>query len=200
MLLLSRLLISMDDLSGAMALDPDAFSLNDWSAWDLRDDMLDRAVNAMTSRYKLATVAAVGGRFDELGAQLDRIGEQAAVTKLAGRLARHLATALRSLPINAVSVLGQTIVPPGPDAWLGDQRTALASVCRYALEADHARKVGRDELADRLATYVEQIADELLVALGEPRRTLPVLTGFDGSDPEAADPDAAKGRRPSRPR
>ncbi len=61
------------------------------------------------------------------------------------------------------------------------RRTALANLCRYALEQQHASSTGQVDLADALAIYVNTLAEELLADLGEPRSAGPGMIGFNGN-------------------
>jgi hypothetical protein len=48
---------------------------------------------------------------------------------------------------------------------------------------DYARTRGDDETSQTLVKYVNALADSLLDDLGEKRRGLPSLIGFDGTVP-----------------
>ena len=121
-------------------------------------------------------ILATGGLHEQLVATVDDYrqawadawaagqpgGVDAPLARLGGRLAFVLGDALSGLPQGAVSILGQAIHPPPPDAWMLDRRRDLADLCRYALEREHARTTGRDELAEQLSVYVNALAERLL--------------------------------------
>ena len=58
--------------------------------------------------------------------------------------------------------MGQTVRRPPPDAWMLHRRREIADVCRYEMELQYARSTGREELAEKLAAYVDMLAGDLL--------------------------------------
>ena len=52
-------------------------------------------------------------------------------------------------------------------------RTGIAELCRYTLELQYARTGGREEAASEIADYVNQLAIDLLLELGDDRRATP---------------------------
>jgi len=165
--LLARLTQTMSDTVEALRLGAEATGLNRWAAWEMAPGVLRRTMSDLPNRLKLATASAIEGDDDALRRQLDRIDRDAPLARLVGRLAFVLGDALSGLPQGAVSILGQAIHPPPPDAWMLDSRRDLTDLCRYALEREHARTTGRDELAEQLGVYVNTLAERILEVIGD---------------------------------
>ena len=180
---LHRLTSAMADMSEVARDGGDAALLNRWSAWMLDPDLNRRPMSDVASRLKLATAAAVQGDDNGLAQQLDKIDHDAPLVKLVGRLTAMIGGQLRELPNGAPGIAGELTQPPGPDAWMVQHRNELASICRYAMEQEHARAAGQADIAAALNELVMAAANQLLNELGEPRSTLPAVSGFDGSDP-----------------
>jgi hypothetical protein len=141
--------------------------VNRWSAWMLDPDLIRRPMSDVSSRLKLATAAAVQGDENGLNQQLEKVERDAPLVKLVGKLSAMLGNSLRELPDGAPGVLAEVSVPPGPDAWMLQHRRALADVCRYAMEQEHARANDRAELASSLNEFVAAACNELFVQLRE---------------------------------
>ncbi len=200
MALLYQLTAALDALSDLADVQDGALSLNDWAAWEFRNDALEDAVQAMVARVNLAAEAAIEGEDDRLADFLDEIEDSAAVTVLAGVLLQKIAPALAARPINAAAAVGQFAYPPHATAWGRDHRLPIARACRSALEAAHARRLGRNGYASEHAAYVSRQAEQVLASFGRRRLEMPTLVGFDGSDPAGdAAPDAGR-RGPARRR
>jgi hypothetical protein len=160
MKLLYRLTRIMADTETLLDLGDDAVILNRWAAWELDPDASGRLVADLGNRLKLATTAAIGADDATLADQLDRIQVPAAA--LVSRLAEALTDALGRLPSGALSVVGQSVRRPPADAWMLARRDDLADFCRYGMELQYARSTGREELAVRLAAYLDMLAGDLL--------------------------------------
>ncbi len=198
MLLLYRLTQTMADMAEVSAIRGDASLLNRWAAWQLKGEILTRAMNDLPTRLRLACAAATGNNDAALRDHLDRIDRSAPIVKLAGRLSQVLDESLTTLPDGALGVLGACCNPPTTDSWMIQRRMEIAHLCRYALEMDYARSRGDEKAVETLAEYVNAVADSLLDDLGERRRNLPALIGFDGTQPlPKSDDDARKPRRGS---
>ena len=78
------------------------------------------------------------------------------------RLAEALDGPLHRLPSGGLSIVGQAVHRPSPDAWLIARRGEIADLCRYGMELKYARSTGREELAARLTAYVDMLAGDLL--------------------------------------
>lgn len=183
LLLIYRLLQTMEDTAHVIDLRDASDALNRWSAWELSETAVARTVSDLPSRLKLATDAAVKEDQDALARQLEEIDRDAPVVKLLGRLAQVIGKAALDLPDGAVGCMGQLTGPPGSDAWWANRRNDLATLCRYQTEAEFARTVGREELLDALTQFVNARANDMLTQLGERQTKIPTLIGFDGSDP-----------------
>jgi len=112
------------------------------------------------NRLKLATTAAIEADDAGLTDQLDRI--QAPAAALVSRLTEALDDPLGQLPGGPLSIVGQTVRRPPPDAWMLQRRHEIANVCRYEMEIQYARSTGREELAAKLTAYVDMLAGDLL--------------------------------------
>ncbi len=171
MLLLHRLTQTLADVVELLRLTSDAPALDRWAAWELPTDAIRKTVADLPARLKLATTAAIDENDRSLRVQLERIDRDAPLGKLAGRLGQVLAEALEELPDGALAVIGQSANPPTDEAWMRLSRRALANLCRYTLEQQHAESTGQDSLADILSVYVNAVAEQLLADLGEPQST-----------------------------
>jgi hypothetical protein len=160
MCLLERLTSIMADSETLLDRGDDALILNRWAAWELDPDAHRRLVAELVNRLKLATTAAIDGDDAALADQLDRI--QAPTAALVSRLAATLEGPLQQLPSGGLSIVGQAVRRPPPDAWLIARRGEIADICRYEMELQHARSAGREELAPRLAAYVDMLAGLIL--------------------------------------
>ena len=167
MALLLQLTQTMADTVEVLRLGGDGLVLNRWAAWELAPEGTAKSASDLPNRLKLATAAAIDDDPEGLQRQLDRIGAEAPPAMLMGRLTALLADELNALPSGAISIMGQSVGPPPPGAWMLDRRREIADLCRYAMEHDYARSTGRDELADRLAAHVNGLAVELLRDLKE---------------------------------
>jgi hypothetical protein len=159
---LGRLTQTMADSVDVLRLDGEGFLLNRWAAWELSAESFARTVSDLVNRLKLAVAAAIDGDMEGLGRQLDRIDAEAPFATLIGRLTRRLGAALSALPSGARSIAGQAAQLPPPGAWMLHRRRDVADLCRYAMELEYARATGQDELAERLASYVNSLARALL--------------------------------------
>ncbi|MHC4128349.1 MAG: hypothetical protein ACYSUA_09305 [Planctomycetota bacterium] len=160
MKLLYRLTRTMADTETLLDLGDDALILNRWAAWELDPDAFRRLVAELGTRLKLATTAALEADDAGLRDQLDRI--RAPATALVSRLAEALREPLDRLPSGALSIVGQAVRRPAPEAWLLERRGVIADVCRFEMELQHARSTGQEELAARLTAYVDMLAGDLL--------------------------------------
>jgi hypothetical protein len=160
MRLLYRLTRTMADTETLLELGDDALILNRWAAWELEPEAFRRLVADLGNRLKLATTAALEADDAGLRDQLDRI--QAPTAALVNRLAEALREPLGRLPPGALSIVGQCVRRPGPDAWMLARRGEIADICRFEMELQHARATGREEQAARLTAYVDMLAGDLL--------------------------------------
>ncbi len=138
----------------------DADLLNRWAAWELDAMTIARLVGDLGSRLKLASTAAIEGDDSSLGEQLDRI--RAPEAALLSALLETLQAPISTLPSGPLSIMGQSISPPTPDAWMLGHRRELADLCRYTMELEYARTTGRGQLAEALSTWVAGLAGTLL--------------------------------------
>ncbi|MHC4220359.1 MAG: hypothetical protein ACYSU7_18110 [Planctomycetota bacterium] len=164
MRLLHRLTRIMADTETLLGLGDDVLVLNRWAAWEMDPDTFQRLVADLGNRLKLATTAAVEGDDAALTEQLNRI--QATPAALVSRLADALDDPLRRLPSRALSIVGQAVRRPPPEAWMLHRRREIGDICRFEMELQFARSTGRDELADRLTAYVDMLAGDLLGEIG----------------------------------
>jgi hypothetical protein len=160
MRLLHRLTKIMADTETLLDLGDGALILNRWAAWEIDPETFQRLVADLGNRLKLATTAAIEADDAGLIDQLDRI--QAPPAALVSRLTEALDDPLGQLPAGALSVVGQTVRHPPPDAWMLLRRHEIADVCRYEMELQYARSSGREELAAKLTAYVDMLAGDLL--------------------------------------
>jgi hypothetical protein len=160
MKLLHRLTRTMADTETLLDLGDDALILNRWAAWELDPDAFRRLVADLGTRLKLATTAALEADDAGLRDQLDRI--RAPATALVSRLAEALREPLDRLPSGALSIVGQAVRRPAPEAWLLARRGVIADICRFETELQYARSTGQEELATRLTAYVDMLAGDLL--------------------------------------
>ena len=144
------------DAEPLLTLGHDEMVLNRWSAWELDPAAYKRLQGDLINRLKLATTAAIEGNDEGLVRQLERIPREPAA--VIGRLATALADPLEALPGGALCIMGQSVHRPTPQAWLGDRRAVLAALCRYTMETQYARATGRQDLAQRLAAWVDMLA------------------------------------------
>lgn len=156
---LSRLTAAIGDASALLEPADGVESLNRWAAWELDPEMPTLLASSLAGRLKLATTAAIEGDDAGLAMQLDHIDTSPA--RLIGALADRLAEPLENLPGGALSIAGQSIHGPSPDSWMLRSRRDLADLCRYTMELEQARATGRQELAERLTTYVDGLAQKL---------------------------------------
>ncbi|UCD74683.1 MAG: hypothetical protein JSV91_12955 [Phycisphaerales bacterium] len=166
MMLLYRLMSTMADTVEAQRLGNEGGRvLNRWGGWELGPSTLARTMNDVPTRLKLATGAVLEG--DDLGLkrQLDRLDLDSPLARLIGRLNLIIGPAMRDLPDGAPGIVGQITRSPTADAWMIHRREEFASLCRYALEQDHARNDGDAELAGRIGEYVNHLAEQLLTDL-----------------------------------
>jgi len=159
MRLLHRLTKIMADTETLLELGDGALILNRWAAWEI-DPETFQLVADLGNRLKLATTAAIEADDAGLTDQLDRI--QAPAAALISRLTEALDDPLLQVPGGALSVVGQTVRRPPPDAWMLHRRREIADVCRYEMELQYARSTGREELAAKLTAYVDMLAGDLL--------------------------------------
>ena len=138
----------------------DADLLNRWAAWELDPVSIARLVGDLGSRLKLATTAATTGDDSALAEQLDRI--RASEAALLATLLETLQAPIWALPSGALSIIGQSISGPTPDAWMLGHRRELADLCRYTMELEHARTTGREQLAMALSPWIDGLAATLL--------------------------------------
>jgi len=163
----------------------DAERLNRWSAWEIDPPALASAVDLDANRIVLAVQSLLAGNGEDVDRQVDAIERSAILSRLIGRIERTIGGPLDRLPTGLIGALGQAAFPPDPEtSWLAARRTDLAELCRYRTEAWHARRTRRESLAGECDRYVEHLAGNLLRSISPQRLTIPVLTGFDGSDPE----------------
>ena len=134
--------------------------LNRWAAWELEPMTVARFVGDLGNRLKLATTAAIEGDDSALAEQLDHIRSPEAA--LLSTLLETLAAPMEALPSGPLSIMGQSISPPAPDAWMGAHRRELADLCRYSMELEHARTTGRGPLTLALSSWVAELAATLL--------------------------------------
>lgn len=203
LLAVARLTAMMRNLAEMQKRGNDAAPLNRWSAWELDPAAGDRPLSDVAARLRLATAAAIpsgpSAATDEaaLRDQVDRLERDAPFVMLCGGLSRALGGSLRELPSGGAAALAACVYPPeathagsgaatdedGEAPWLLDERTTLATLCRFTLEREHARLAGDRDAAHRLDAYVNSLASRLLERLETPMRILPAVSGFDGSDP-----------------
>lgn len=160
--ILHRLAQTMADSVEVLRLEGDPEALNRWAAWDMDPPTLARATRDLPNRLKIATAAAIDGDEEALVRELDRIDDDMPLARLVGRFALLLGDAVQTLPGGAVGTLGQFVETPPPDAWMIRHRFALADVCRYAVEQNHAESNGRRQRSDDLALYVNAVANGIL--------------------------------------
>ena len=134
--------------------------LDRWAAWELDPTTVTRLVGDLTNRLKLATTAAVQNDDTGLRQQLDRIGANQA--RLVSILLGVLEPELQTLPSGALSIIGQSVSGPSPDAWMVSRRWELADLCRYTMELAYARAGDRRQLADDLSRWIEGQASALM--------------------------------------
>lgn len=169
MVLLHRLMSTMADTVEASRLGTEGGAVfNRWSAWELAQATLARTMNDVPTRLKLATGAVLQSDDVGLVRQLDRLDVDAPLARLIGRLNLVIGPAMVELPAGAVGVMGQLTRPPTIDAWLIHRRNEVASMCRYALEMDHARQQDDSQLAAEIGHYVNYRANRLLTELDAP--------------------------------
>jgi hypothetical protein len=164
MRLLHRLTTIMAETEALLAAGEDAVVLNRWAAWELGPESFARLTADLGTRLKLATTAAIEGDDPGLREQLDRI--PAVPAALVSRLLETCGPALQQLPSGGPATVGQLVHRPSTDAYLVHRDRALADVCRYEMELQHARRTGRDDLAERLTEYVDMLCGELLKEVG----------------------------------
>jgi hypothetical protein len=169
--ILHRLAQTMADSVEVVRLEGDPEALNRWAAWEMDPPTLARATRDLPNRLKIATAAAIDGDEEALIRELDRIDHDAPLARLVGRFALLLGDAVQTLPGGAVGTLGQFVETPPPDAWMIRDRYALADVCRYAVEQNHAESHGRRQFADELALYTNAMAEGLLHELDDRSET-----------------------------
>ncbi|MHC4381866.1 MAG: hypothetical protein ACYS0J_03320 [Planctomycetota bacterium] len=160
MRLLHRLTRIMADAETLLDAGDSALILNRWAAWEIDPETFQRLVADLGTRLKLATTAALEVDDAALTDQLDRI--QMPPAALVSRLTEALNDPLGQLPPGALSIVGQAVRRPPPDAWLLHRRGEIADVCRYEMELQYARSTGREELAAKLTAYVDMLASDLL--------------------------------------
>jgi hypothetical protein len=166
MMLLHRLMSTMADTVEAQRLGNEGGRVfNRWGGWELGMTTLARTMNDVPARLKLATGAVLEGDDGGLTRQLDRLDVDAPLARLIDRLNLIIGPAMRDLPDGAIGIMGQMTRPPTADAWMIHRRAEIASLCRYALEQDHATKQGNAELAGRIGEYVNHLAEQLLADL-----------------------------------
>jgi len=196
LLLLHRLLQTMADTAHLLDLSASPEALNRWACWELSAPAVARAASDLPGRLKLASAAAVDEDLDALEKQLTEIDRDAPVAKLLGRLVQVIGEAARNLPDGAAGTLGQLTQQAQRDAWWLRKRNDLAVLCRYVAEAEFARSSNRKSLQEELTAFINSMADDFLSELGERRSKIPVLIGFDGTDPN---PDVEMPDRVRRP-
>lgn len=163
--LLYRLMRAMADTVELARLGGDAAWLNRWAAWEIEAAAMAPAVSEAPNRLRLATQAAVTGNMDDLRQQLERIDAELPLAELIGRVAAAIGPALLALRDDGLSVVEQVTRPPDLSAWMSPRRIEFARICRYAAEEAHARSLGRAELADVCAAYVNSLAQDVLQEL-----------------------------------
>lgn len=171
--LLHRFMNALGDTVRLSHLLEEATLLDSWSAWDIGSEAIEQATAELPARVKLAAAAIVNGDDDTLRQQLDAIDREEPLASLVGRLASRAETTLRAFPQGAHSVIGQASYPPTDDAWLFHRRTDIAELCRYTLELQYARAGDRTEIASKITDYVNHLAVDLLLELGDERRAKP---------------------------
>ena len=119
---------------------------------------VERATADLPNRLKLATASAVQDELEALAHQLDRIDAEMPVAGLVGRLALGVADALPREPTGAHVIVGQIAFPPADNTWLVGDRARIAAICRYLVEASHARSEGRLDLAESIEAFVNDAA------------------------------------------
>jgi hypothetical protein len=162
MSLLARLLAAMEGNVELLRVQTDVALLDRWAAWEMPPPLLRRQRTDVIGRLKLAAAAAIAGRDDELDELLSAVERVGPVTRLVARLVPLLEPALRDHSDGALGALGQTTLPPPSDAFLLDRRADLAMLCRYAVEADHARAGGRPDEAAAAEAWANELALSLL--------------------------------------
>jgi hypothetical protein len=173
MLLLWRLNRTMQDAAAAPGAMAEGALLNRWGAWEMDGPLLARLLEALPNRLKVAAASAIDG--DEVGLrrQVERIEQDAPLARLTGRLVEALGPALRDGQV--ASGLAQVAGGPGEEAWSGERRIELASVCRYAWEESQARSKGDQALAEALSRWINALARALLADLGDGPVAIPTL-------------------------
>ncbi len=189
MLMLHRLMYVLASTAEIQQLDGDLSLLNRWSAWQLNSVTIARAFADLPGRLQLAIAAITRDDRNDLRLQLERIDRDAPLAKLTGQLTLILAEDLLTRPGNPLATLGQIMHPPDEHAWLFDRRTQLARLCWNALEQEYANATDQRDNLNMLRDCVAFHVDELLALLGERRDPLPVVSGFDGSDPNPDVPE-----------
>lgn len=157
---LLRLTRIMADAAPLLEAETDLITLDRWAAWELDPATIDRRGADLRNRLKLASKAAVDGDDGGLAEQVARIraGETALISALLARLEAPLA----GLPPGPLSIMGQSINGPVPDAWMLPYRRRLADLCRYTMEMDYARSTGRAQLADDLESWIDDGAAAIM--------------------------------------
>jgi hypothetical protein len=155
----------MGDSRAQLGVDADADRFNRFAAWEMPTSLLARSVSDLPNRLKLATAAATQRDFEQLERELSRIGRDAPLAQVVVRLSLPLDPLLRDLPGGAASALAQLVHPPPDDAWLIDQRQAIAEFCRYAMEADALRPEESDETRAAMRAFVRDRARHLIDAI-----------------------------------
>lgn len=166
MLILHGLAQAMADFAEVDAHAARLEGLERWTPWELEPELFAQPASEVVNRLKLASAAVVGGDDAAAGDQLDRIQREAVLLRLAVRLARWLEEELVRLPDGPSAVLGKLVhSAPPTHAFMAEQRGALADVCRYALEMEHARNRGDLHTTEMLQHYVNALAQQLLDGL-----------------------------------
>lgn len=157
---LQRLTTIMADTAPLLEAEAGAVAIDRWAAWELDPATIERIGADLRNRLKLASKAAVDGDDGGLTEQVARI--RPGNTALIAALLVKLQTPLADLPSGPLSIVGQCIAGPTPDAWMLAHRRELADLCRYTMEMEYARSTGRAQLADDLETWTDGVAATLM--------------------------------------
>lgn len=188
---LVRLMSTLSDLercAAAPAPDHPAVVLEGWAPWWMDPEALRRRTAQAMPAAREAVNAAIEGDDSGLDAVLELLELDAAVPRLACRLADRLRDALPPQtrdPAEAAAVPGPdqaslracaALLPRPPGAWRPFDDRTLATMCRAVHELDRAGDGWTKTDRAAAATYADELAMGLLRDVVEPIDALPTLT------------------------
>ncbi len=162
LMLLRRLLLTLNEGEQLGAAKSALRQLNRWAAWEINPEQIGPMTAWLPGALKSAASAAAEGKWQTLEQSLDQIEHRIRVPRLMMMLYRGIGPGIREAPGGLSGMLGQCVYPPPPGAFGADHRMELAQLCAYLEASADAQRREDQAAADALWQHCGDLADRIL--------------------------------------